>query len=434
MDWRLDSIAVRITLAIILGVLLFLGASVLILVYMNDTSEGDVSQMLTARLADSVRIVDAATLEERPRLIDSLSSPSLIIRMRDTPLPALMEEHGPQAAILRLRLRLQSALEVPRPPLVIGRSLETGKLVVEVGLSDGGWLLFSSPNDVLGFVPIERFAWRLGAFCLFMGAASVWASRRLAKSISDFAAAAERLGVDTAAPPLAERGPRELRVAIRAFNRMQGRLHRFVDDRTQMLAAMSHDLRTPLTRLRIRVEFVEDDGEREKMLSDLDAMSAMITSTLAFARDDTQREPRMLVDLSVLVGDICEDAADVGADVVFSGPAKVDLPCRPIAVRRAVVNLVDNAVKYGRNARVKLACGVDCVTVIVEDSGPGIPEAEHEKVFAPFYRLDPSRSRDTGGAGLGLAVTRTIAREHGGDVVLSNRAEGGLRASLSLPV
>jgi signal transduction histidine kinase len=434
MHRRLDTIAVRITLAVILGILLFFGASVLLLIYLNDASDERVSHMLPARLADSVRIIDAATPEERPRLIDALSSPSLTIRLGDPHPPGLMKKYGPQEAVLGLRLHIETALDTLHAPLLIGRSSETGELLVEVGLSDGHWLLFSSPTDMLGLFPVERFVWRLGAFCLFMGAISVWASRRLARSISDVTAAAERLGVDTGAPPLPERGPHELRVAIRAFNRMQGRLRRFIDDRTQMLAAISHDLRTPLTRLRMRVEFVEGGEEREKMLGDLDAMSGMIASTLAFARDDTQRERRVLVDLSVLIGDLCEDAADAGADVAFSGPAKVDLPCRPVAIRRAVVNLLDNAVKYGRDARVQLDCGADCVTVIVEDNGPGIPEDEHEKVFAPFYRLDPSRSRDTGGVGLGLAVARTIAREHGGDVVLSNRPQGGLRACLSLPV
>ena len=225
-----------------------------------------------------------------------------------------------------------------------------------------------------------------------------------------------------------------MRTAIRAFNRMQERLRRFVDDRTQMLAAMSHDLKTPLTRLRLRAEFVEDHEQQRKMLADLDEMSAMVESTLAFARDDAQGEPRMLVDLGVLVESVCENASDAGEDVSFSAPRGLDVTCRPTAISRAIANLVDNAVKYGGSAHVDLTREPGRVIIAIDDSGPGIPAEEQQKVFAPFYRLERSRNRDTGGVGLGLAVARTIAREHGGDLALANRAGGGLRARLEIPI
>jgi signal transduction histidine kinase len=214
---------------------------------------------------------------------------------------------------------------------------------------------------------------------------------------------------------------------------MQERLRRFIADRTQMLAAMSHDLRTPLTRLRLRAEFIAGLQQRRKMLADLDEMEAMVDATLDFARDDTYREPRSLVNLSVLIEDICEDAADAGGTVTFSGPQGVELHCRPAMARRALVNLVENAVKYGRRARVDLVGNAVLAVITVDDDGPGIPEQEHENVFAPFYRLEGSRNRGTGGVGLGLSVARTIAREHGGDITLVNRDGGGLRVCMELP-
>jgi signal transduction histidine kinase len=270
-------------------------------------------------------------------------------------------------------------------------------------------------------------------FVLF-GLLSVAAGRKLAAPIRHFADAAERLGVDTTMPPLAERGPHELRTAIRAFNRMQERLRRFVDDRTQMLAAMSHDLRTPLNRMRLRAEFIEDAEQQRKMFADLEAMNAMIDTTLAFARDDACREPRKLVDLGILVEDVCEDVADAGGNASFSGPHGVNVRCRPTAVSRAVANLIENAVKYAGAARVRVMPENDHVVIAVEDDGPGVPVEQQERVFAPFYRLEPSRNPDTGGVGLGLSVARTIAREHGGDIVLANRPGGGLCARLELPI
>jgi signal transduction histidine kinase len=282
--------------------------------------------------------------------------------------------------------------------------------------------------------PLSRLAFGSGLLLLFIAITSAWAARRLAAPITEFGRAAQRLGVDSDAPPLVERGPSELRGAMRAFNQMQQRLRRFIEDRTQMLAAMSHDLKTPLTRLRLRAEFVQDEEQQRKMLADLDAMSAMIDSTLTFARDDSQREPGMLVDLGALVENVCENAIDAGGKVSVAAPRGLNVTCRPAAVAKALANLLDNAVKYGGCARVDLSREVERVVILIDDDGPGIPAEEQENVFAPFYRLDPSRNPDSGGVGLGLAVARTIAREHGGDVTLSNRTGKGLRVRVELPV
>jgi len=262
---------------------------------------------------------------------------------------------------------------------------------------------------------------------------SMLAARRLIKPLSELAIAVEQLGGSGDAPQLLPHGPREVQGTMRAFNLMQERLRRFNEDRTRMIAAMSHDLRTPLTRLRLRAELVEDHDQQQKMLADLDMMGEMIESVLSFARDDAKHESRSLVDLSALVEGICQDASDAGEPVTFSGPRGVTISCRPTAVRRAISNLVDNAVKYGRSGTVSLIPEPDRAVVIVEDKGPSIPRSEREKVFEPFYRIEGSRDPDTGGVGLGLSVTRSIVWEHGGDIVLANRKGGGLSVRLELP-
>jgi signal transduction histidine kinase len=259
------------------------------------------------------------------------------------------------------------------------------------------------------------------------------AVRRATQPFATFASAAERLGVDVNAPPLSESGPREVRRAAHAFNVMQGRIRRFVHDRTQMLAAISHDLKTPITRLRLRAEFVEDDDQRARMLADLAEMEQMIAATLAFARDDAASEPRLRLDLAAMVQGMVEDFQDLGAPCAYDGPEALVISGRPVALKRAIANLIDNAVKYGGVARVGLTEQGATVRLTIDDDGPGIPEEAFERVFAPFVRLETSRSRATGGTGLGLAVARAAALAHGGAITLANRPEGGLRVTFTLP-
>ncbi|MEQ9448560.1 MAG: ATP-binding protein, partial [Rhodospirillaceae bacterium] len=249
-----------------------------------------------------------------------------------------------------------------------------------------------------------------------------------------FALAAERLGLDVTAEPLSEEGPSEVRRAARAFNTMQTRVKRFIQDRTHMLAAISHDLRTPITRLKLRAEFIEDDQQREKTLRDLDEMEAMISATLAFARDDAANEPVSHIDVAAVLASICTDQAAAGHDVTYAGPDSFQFVARSIALKRAVNNIVDNAVKYGDRARVTLEPHADEVRIYIDDDGPGISDADRERVFEPFTRLESSRSRETGGTGLGLTIARNAFRSMGGDMDLENRPEGGLRANISLPV
>lgn len=276
------------------------------------------------------------------------------------------------------------------------------------------------------------------AITLLIALIALWGLRRATKPLYLFAGAAERLGVDVNAPPLDEDGPGEVRRAARAFNTMQTRLKRFIQDRTQMLAAISHDLRTPITRMKLRAEFVEDDEQREKMLKDLGEMEAMIATTLAFARDDAANEPAERVDVAALAAQLVADERAAGRDASYSGPATLDLTARPLALKRALANLIDNAVKYGTRARVALTARAEEIEIVIDDDGPGLAEPDRERVFAPFFRLEGSRSRETGGTGLGLTITRNAIRSMGGDVELLNRTgtDGrpvGLRARVTLP-
>jgi signal transduction histidine kinase len=247
------------------------------------------------------------------------------------------------------------------------------------------------------------------------------------------AVAAEALGRGQAPAPLDEVGPSDVRATVQAFNRMQARLRRFVDDRTRMLAAISHDLRTPITSLRLRAEFIDDEDTKARILVTLDEMQKMVEGTLAFAREEATSEPTRTVDLAALVESTVLDLADLGAEVTFADPGRIALACRPVALRRAVRNLIENAVRYGERCRVRLDADRDEVRIVLEDDGPGIPEDERERVFEPFVRLEASRSQATGGIGLGLAIARSIVRAHGGDIALANRPAGGLVVTVTLP-
>ena len=247
------------------------------------------------------------------------------------------------------------------------------------------------------------------------------------------AAAAGRLGRGEAVGDLPEAGPVETRETVRAFNLMRARLDRYVRDRTAMLAAVSHDLRTPITSLRLHAEFVEDAETRAKILAALDEMQRMAEDALAFIREDMRKEEIRTVDLHALVDSVAADLAELGRDIAVADSERVLAVCRPVALRRALRNLLENAAVYGGRATVRIERDDDEDRVVIEDQGPGIPQADLERVFEPFVRLEASRSRDSGGSGLGLAIARGIVRGHGGDIVLANRAEGGLRATVVLP-
>jgi signal transduction histidine kinase len=228
-------------------------------------------------------------------------------------------------------------------------------------------------------------------------------------------------------------GPAEVRTTVEAFNAMQVRLSRFIGDRTRMVAAISHDLRTPITSLRLRAEFIEEDELKRDVVRTLDEMQAMTDATLAFAREEGVGEETRSMDLAALIEGMVEDQVELGHEVTYSGPERLAWRCRPVSLKRAIGNLVENSVRYAGAAQVRLSQVGSEVIISVEDSGPGIPDERLDDVFEPFVRVENSRSRDTGGVGLGLSIARSIIRAHGGELTLANRQEGGLRATATLP-
>lgn len=258
--------------------------------------------------------------------------------------------------------------------------------------------------------------------------------RRAAQPLQNLAVAADRLGRGEDVKSLPVSGPSEVRQTTEAFNEMRERLQRFVKDRTQMLAAISHDLRTPITALRLRAEFIDDKELQAKILRTLAEMQAITEATLAFAREDAETEASRRVDLASLIESLCADLAETGLELSCSSANNAVVDGRPAALRRAFGNLIENAVTYGQRARIENFASDNYAVVTIEDDGAGIPAADRERIFEPFVRLEESRSRETGGIGLGLAIARTLIRAHGGDIELSDASSGGLRVTVTMPL
>ena len=439
------SIAGRTTMVLSVGLLLILavGASVFSLSSFDDGGPPRIARLMM-RVVSLTSIVNGVPAAIRPDVLSAIDDPGLEVGWTsDTIIEPVVSRDW---ATAHLEKRLRRALR----PLGVGTviaghvpdpsnaddlfSIAWGDPVrIWVQLRDGTWLKFVAAGQWHNPYLLIYFALMILIICGGIVGLAVWVARRVTAPLGRFSAAAARFGTDVDAPPLNESGPSEIKEAARAFNLMQRRIRRFVEERLAMLAAISHDLRTPITRLRLRTEFIEDAEQRKKALADLDEMQAMLDSTLSFARDDTVAEARTKVDLASLLQTLCDDLADAGQRVGYEGPARLAYDCRPVAMRRAFANLIDNAATYGHEATVTLADHADDIQVVVGDRGAGIPEAMRERVFAPFIRLEQSRSRETGGTGLGLAVARTIVRRHGGDISLSDRPGGGLLVRITLP-
>ncbi len=271
---------------------------------------------------------------------------------------------------------------------------------------------------------------------LFLASITVLAylvARMTTRPLKQLAQAAKDLGNDINHPPLALAGASEISQASAAFNAMQARIRQYIFQRTQMLAAITHDLQTPLTRMRLRLEKVDDPELQQRLVGDLSAMQAMVREGLDLARSMDTTETMAPLDLDSLLGSVCCDATDAGQQVDVIGNAKKALLGRPMALRRCLVNLIDNAVKYGQRAVVKVDSMSGSARIRIRDNGPGIAPAELARVFEPFYRIESSRSRESGGTGLGLTIARNIAEQHGGTIALANHPDGGLEVTLVLP-
>lgn len=306
------------------------------------------------------------------------------------------------------------------------------RIAFRIGPED--WLLVTPKSDGQETVRMIRNAALPLLAVVLIGLLSVWVARGIVKPLDDLAEAAEKLGRDREPRLVGSFNAPELQAIGNSFNAMQVRLKRFVDDRLQMIAAISHDLRTPLTRLRLFAEYLPDPDQRRQVMSDIAEMEAMVSTTLTFASTQLKDEPRSPSDLAAMLISLCDTAADAGCMVVYEGPDHARLVYRPIAMRRAFANLIDNGCKFGNHVWVRLQETPDAFVITVRDDGPGIPPDQYENAFRPFVRLESSRNRDTGGTGLGLTIAQDIILTHDGDITLSAAPDTiGLLVTVTLP-
>lgn len=320
------------------------------------------------------------------------------------------------------------------PGIVYDQNKPLVPYMLAVQLHDGSWLVFSVMKRSWGLPWTERWAVWLCFLAVAIAIVTAFAARRFARPIEQLAAAVRQFALNPRAPPITETGPKELQQVIRTFNAMQAQIQKFVAYRTMMLAAISHDLRTPLTRMRLRGEFIEDQDQQARLFRDVDEMQNMVDEALAFFRDDATAEETTSFDLPHVLLTIANDFADQDVDVGYIGPAHAVYRGRPLALKRAFTNLIDNAAKYGKAPEMELSSEEHALVVAIRDRGPGIPPDALDNVFRPYYRVDKSRNRTTGGVGLGLTVVQAIVQGHGGEIVLKNRMDGGLEARITLPM
>ena len=398
---------------------------------------------LGLRIIPLYRSIASTPPDQRPSVLAAEHLPPMLGATLSDALPETSLPEVPRQFQPPLRCGINTAgLNDPKlrwKELHLYGGLREGRVLYAFRLPTGGWLNVLAVPDPIRPWHSPAFLTAFLLMTLTAAGLTLWAVRRLTAPVRVLAEAAEALGRDVNAAPLPEDGPAETAIAAVAFNTMADRIRRFVKDRTEMLTAIGHDLRTPITRLKLRAEFIDDDELRTKILSDLDELETMVSATLAFGRDSRVDEPMSSIDLVELLRTILDETGDAKPEAApnlsYEGPAHQTVRARPVALKRALGNLISNAVNYGGSAHVRVfppAGGM--VEALIEDDGPGIPAEEIDRVFEPFHRLEYSRNRETGGVGLGLPIARNMLRAHGGDVTLSNRPEGGLRAVATLPV
>jgi signal transduction histidine kinase len=390
-----------------------------------------------SQIAASIQLLGAAPSAERPRLIADIARAFPQLEIASLPIASL----PPGSAVA-------SANDAPSfEKHMLHRHLGTGYRIVSlapdgdahkigIALPDGAMIsarLLPDPRPR----PVWTGPWMMTLLFAVISVSllSLWAARALTAPLSSFAKAAEDFSLNGAAAPLPERGPEEIRSVAKALNRMRERITVLIDDRTKMLAAISHDLRTPITRMRLRSEFIEDDGHRSRMLRDLDQMRSMLESVLSFLRNDRKLESMTLVDIASTLQLVTDQFADMGHKVAYEGPEHAMATVRPDDLHRSVTNLVENAVRFGAEAKIRLLVSPDIMTIEVEDDGPGISDSRKDVMLEPFVRGDEARNMDeASGFGLGLSIARTIVLAHRGALSLNDRTPHGLIVRIELPV
>lgn len=391
-------------------------------------AEGGPGQLFAA-----VQLLGAAPPSERARLFADLARAFPQLDVRELAPDAAPAATGGDPVLFRnhaLR-HLARAYRI----VLLGSPGEPNRRI-GIALADGAMISAAVPADRPP-PPMWRSPWLTTLLFAVISVTllGVWAARTLAAPLSSFAKAAESFSLERDAAPLPERGPEEIRSLAKALNRMRKRIKDLIDDRTRMLAAISHDLRTPITRMRLRSEFIEDEIQRSRMLADLDQMRSMLESVLSFLRDGGRMEQMTLVDIASTLQLVADQFTDIGHKVCYVGPGHALATARPDDLLRSVTNIVENAVRYGGEVAIRLDVGADNVTVDVEDDGPGIDDTDKVDMLEPFVRGDHARNMDDAtGFGLGLSIARAIVTAHGGKLSLHDRQPRGLVVRMELPV
>jgi signal transduction histidine kinase len=385
-----------------------------------------------AQFAVAVQLLGAAVPEDRPRLMADLARALPKLDIQELPPGPVPDASDLESSDLRnLHRRLDSTYRIF--PL----AREPNHHEVGIALPDGTMISARVLRDQRPPRPMWTAPWVATLLFAIVSVSllSLWAARVLTAPLSAFARAAENFSLNGAAPSLPERGPEEIRSVARALNRMRERITTLIDDRTRMLAAISHDLRTPITRMRLRSEFIEDENHRHRMLNDLDQMRSMLESVLSFLRNDRKLEGMTLTDIATTLQLVADQFADIGHKVSYEGPAHAMATVRPDDLTRSVTNLVENSVRHGAVTTIRLEASADTAIIEVEDDGPGISDASKEVMLEPFVRGDDARNMDqSAGFGLGLSIARSIVLAHGGTLSMHNREPHGLIVRIELPV
>ncbi|MGA9854134.1 MAG: ATP-binding protein [Gammaproteobacteria bacterium] len=404
------------------------------------------NQQYVQRDADAVRLMETLPFGERAQVAGILTSPRLTVTLSAStdaaPVRAIPSDTVAEEFQVQLRKSLPGHVvrgylrHIPVPRGVQIASFKPGyrtHSVIQVKLKDGSWVIFDHLR------PLQLAGWPyplLVDIIVLLTAVimlSLIAVRWMTRPLSVLSSAADELGRDIRHSPVPETGPAEVRRAARAFNEMQNRLVQYVEDRTRLLTAISHDLKTPITRMRLRAELLDDETLKGKLVRDLQDMENMTNATLDFLRGLEISEALQPIDMMALLESVYSDGVETGQDVSLQGRIDKSFTGRPQALRRCLENLIGNAVRYGKRAMISVEDDGTKITIRVRDAGKGIPEDQLEKVFEPYYRLEEARSQAGGGTGLGLGIARNIATLHGGTLALRNHPEGGLEAVLGLP-
>jgi signal transduction histidine kinase len=394
-------------------------------------------ELAVTKVAMVVRLLESVPEEQRPHFAGLWSDAGFRVAYVGPAGVSVQSDTPADAPDPALRAQIETALRGSGDAVEVrsvSRNNSANMKRILVHLRNGGSLEVMTPVGLesrLGY--LEQ--WAIAAFMVFaMAGLWGWLTWTVNHPLIAFARAAERVGVDVNAPVLPEKGPAQLKRAIRAFNEMQSRLQRFLSDRTRMLGAISHDLRTPLTRLRLRIETDRAAEEKSKVLADIEIMESMLTSTLSFIRGVDDVEAAEIVDLDSLLQTVCDLVSDTGGEVVYAGPGRSRYYCKQQSMMRALTNIVANAAKYGSHAEVSLSRNEHGgFKIEIADDGPGIADAEKTKVFEPFYRTAVARDTDRQGMGLGLSIARSIILAHGGTIELRDRQVCGLIVVVTLP-